>query len=163
MAYEQAGSITVVRRIDGQDETFPEVFAGSSPSLYYDHNDQAAKLWMVYADGGAINRRSSADVGGTWSVATQIVAVGTNPFHKRDQITGDWFVLYHDGTGFMLQKFHPGWTTKGAAVNVVAAAPVGTAMLDFSKDLGHTIIAVYADAGGAVQKVVSSDNGLTWA
>jgi len=137
---------------------FDAGFTADALNIRYDRCGPAPLLWLVYESGGSILRRSSANHGETWSVATTI-ATGANPTHDPIE-SGLRYVYYRSGTTLRGIIFDTEWNTVVAdflcsGVTLDSDSTVETKV--HGGGAGQVVIVVTYKDGGNVKYAYSRD------
>lgn len=133
-------------------------FSAAWVSLKVDRQSADQRLVLIYEDlAGDIQRRTSADEGGSWTVATTI-ATGKKPSHVIGR-NGLLYVYWIDGTAIKGRIYDKAWTALTSVFTAVASG-VDDQGIDVDERVTsagrHQIVLVYV-ASGSVTAVVSDD------
>jgi hypothetical protein len=93
------------------------------------------------------------------------VATGTNPAMVTDPFLGTIWVAYHNGTKFVIERFHNlvdfiNGDSDGPYDIVTTDAVV--AGLEIGLSAERWLVFVYEDNSGEIQRLFSNNGGQTW-
>lgn len=167
-AFADSGQVIVETRDNDAESIWTRVasgISGSRPCVRYDASGTRSYLLLAYEDGSNIKLTYSEDEGRTWAVATTITSNGKHPEICIDQTgkrhffyfrnvsgTGKVFTQIHDAVGNVLVSETAAVTTGVADDSVAAIEDIDT----------QKVALVYANTGGAIILVESSDGGVTF-
>jgi hypothetical protein len=143
----------------GSWERKPSGINGECPALFWDVPGAGGELLVVYVSSG-IKMRSSANEGGTWSVATTISSAGSNPAACIGQSGMRYFVWYDSGA-IKLRAYDSTMTERIAARTIVASG-AGSGCISLLETQDNKLLLFYRTTGNVVRVVESVDGGLTF-
>ena len=143
----------------GSWERKPSGITGECPALFWDIPGAGGELLVVYVSSG-IKFRSSANEGGTWSVATTISSAGSNPAACIGQSGMRYFVWYDSGA-IKLRAYDSTMTERIAARTIVASG-AGSGCISLVETQDSKLLLVYRTTGNVIRAVESVDGGLTF-
>lgn len=143
----------------GSWERKPSGITGECPALFWDVPGAGGELLVVYVSSG-IKMRSSANEGGTWSVATTISSSGSNPAACIGQSGMRYFVWYDSAT--IKLRAYDSTMTERIATRTIVASGAGSGCISLLETQDNKLLLTYRTTGNVIRSLESVDGGLNF-